>query len=83
MSWTYCRIKDKDLVGRFQGIGKAEIYVDGDWIHDQNIISDRIVGYDVTEPSGSPYRMGSTEVMGYLEEISEEKAMKLIEDQSN
>ncbi len=80
VKWIYCKIKDKDLVGRYKGIGKAEIYVDGNWITDQKIISDRLVGYDETEPAGSPYKMGSTEVMGYLEEISEEEAMKLIKE---
>lgn len=65
-------------------IGKKEddsffLFSDGGWIPDGgNVIMDHLMGYDPSEPEGSPYRIGSLSIMDEIEEISSEQAMKLI-----
>ncbi len=39
---------------------------------------DRLMGYDPTEPPGSPYAMMNSSVMDEIEEISEEKAKEFL-----
>jgi len=55
------------------------IFKDGNWEPDTtNMIWDRLMGYDPTEDSDSPYAMGNSSIMEEIEEISCEKAMELI-----
>ena len=42
----------------------------------ENVILDRLVGYDSFEPPGSPYGIGCMSVMDEIEKISEEEALK-------
>ena len=65
------------LVGK-QEEGRYYIFRDGTWEHDTgSIIMDRMVGYDASEPPGSPYGMGSGSIMFEMDEISYERAMEL------
>ncbi|MBQ9891512.1 MAG: hypothetical protein IJM39_08895 [Firmicutes bacterium] len=71
-------------------VGKREIYSDrhsdnwlfknGKWVPDTGfVIMDHLIGYDSSEPEDSPYRIGSTDVLMEMDEISEEEAMRLTE----
>ena len=65
------------LVGK-QEDGRYYIFRNGQWDPDnESIIMDRLVGYDSSEPPGSPYGFGSGSVMDEMDEISYEKAMTL------
>ena len=55
------------------------IYKDGKWEPDKDTtIMDRLMGYDPTEPLGSPYAMMNSSIMDEIEEISEEKAKEFL-----
>ncbi len=55
------------------------IYKDGKWKPDKDsMIMDRLMGYDPTEPPGSPYAMMDSSIMDEIEEISEEKAKEFL-----
>ena len=64
-------------------VGKKEnrryfLFRNGDWNPDtENMIMDRLVGYDPFEPPGSPYGFGNGSVMDEMVEISSEKAAEL------
>ncbi len=58
--------------------GKYFLFRDGAWEPDRNNrILDRLIGYDPSEPSDSPYWCGCTSIMDEIEEISVEKAAEL------
>ncbi len=79
MEWTYCKIVDKNLIGRYKDMTETEIFVNGRWIFDKDsLINDRRVGYDEFEPEGSPYKIGNTEMLSNIEKITQEEAMQLI-----
>ena len=42
---------------------------------------DYLVGFDSTEPIGSPYRFGCTSMLMEIEEISEKKAVSIMNQQ--
>ena len=51
------------------------------WVEDtKSIINDALMGYDPSEPEGSPYGIGSTSVMDEIKHISYEIAMQIIGD---
>ena len=80
MKYTYYHIKSLDLFAKSSSITDNYIYMDGEWIKDDDfIVSDRLVGFDPSEPKDSPYRMGNTDIMSDLEEISEEEFKERIE----
>ena len=64
-------------------VGKCEegidyIFKNGEWYLDnENIIFDRLIGYDPTEPPGSPYAYGNGSVLAEMTKIPFEKAYKL------
>lgn len=65
------------LVGKEEE-GRYYIFRDGQWEPDTgSIIMDRLVGYDASEPPGSPYGIGSGSMMAEMDEISYERAMEL------
>ena len=45
-----------------------------------NVLMDRVTGYDPSEGKGSSYGIGSTEVMSLVKEITEDQARKLINE---
>lgn len=69
----YYRIHDKNLIGRQDGMFDCYIYnIKIGWEPDnEKILMDRIIGYDED-------RIGSSDVMSMIEEITEEEANKLI-----
>ena len=74
---TYYLIWDS-VVGK-QEEGRYYIFRNGQWEPDtDSIIRDRLVGYDPSEPPGSPYGFGNGSVMAEMDEISYDEALKLI-----
>ena len=77
---TYYLIRNRTL-------GKREnnnfyLFKDGSWAPDtKNTIMDRLIGFDPSEPEDSPYRTGNMSIMDEIETISEEQALKLIDEQ--
>lgn len=79
MSVTYYRIKDLNLIGKMQDNIPYIYLTEQGWAADtDNILMDRLMGYDETEPKGSPYAIGNTSIMELVEEISEDEAERSI-----
>ena len=58
------------------------LFREGKWVDDaDHVIMDHLMGYDPTEPEGSPYRFGSTSVLMEMDEIPYEEAARLINQQ--
>ena len=58
------------------------IYYDYEWHKDtKNIVYDKLIGYDPSEPSDSPYAVGSRSVMDEIKQISYEEAMETLAEQ--
>ena len=75
----YYYIKRKKLYARGENLFDNYIYKDGKWIKDtKNIVSDRLLGYDPSEPPDSPYGFGNTDMMDDIEEITEEEFKRRI-----
>ena len=68
-------------------VGKAEgdncfIRRQGRWVEDSEyMIMDRLMGYDPSEPTGSPYGIGNSDIVDEIEEITFEMAVKYIGEQ--
>ena len=79
MSVTYYRIKDLDMLGKEEDY-VPYLYKPGKgWVVDNdNVLMDRIMGYDDSEPANSPYKIGNSSSMDLVEEISEKSAEKFI-----
>lgn len=79
MSVTYYRIKDLNLLGKEEDY-IPYLYKPGKgWVVDNdNVLMDRIMGYDDSEPANSPYKIGNSSTMDLVEEISEKSAEKFI-----
>ena len=59
--------------------GKYYLYENSKWVEDRySVIRDHLIGYDPYEDFDSPYKIGSTDVMREMKEISEEEARKFI-----
>lgn len=62
---------------------------DGDWLYQNGVwekdtnweISDRLIGFDASEPEDSPYRIGCSSVMDEICEITKEEAEAIIRSQ--
>ena len=58
------------------------IYYDFEWHKDtENIVNDKLIGYNPSEPGDSPYAIGNTSVMDEIEKISYEEAMETLAEQ--
>lgn len=79
MSVTYYRIKDLGILGKEEDY-IPYLYKPGNgWVVDNdNVLMDRIMGYDDSEPANSPYKIGNSSTMDLVEEISEKSAEKFI-----
>ncbi len=78
---TFYLLKDTGLIAK--GIGYSYwFYYNNKWEEDtESIVSDKLNGFDSSEPEDSPYAFGSTSVMDEIKEISYEEAMNLLADQ--
>ncbi len=81
MNVTYYYIKDLNIVGKEVDY-EYYLYQPGKgWTDDNdNLLMDRLMGYDESEPADSPYKIGNTSIMNLVKEIREEEANKIIED---
>lgn len=81
MNTVYYRIKDLKMVGKEEDY-VPYLYKPGKgWIVDHdNILMDRIMGYDEAELPGSPYKIGNNSMMDLVEQISEKEAEKIISE---
>ena len=67
-------------------LGKKEhgnyfLYKEGEWQPDTECaILDRLLGYDPSEPPGSPYGIGNTSIMGEIEEITYKRAKEYMDE---
>lgn len=79
MSVTYYRINDLDLLGKEEDY-VPYLYKPGKgWVVDNdNVLMDRIMGFDESEPAKSPYKTGNTSIMELVEEISQKEAENII-----
>ena len=74
------------VYGKYLGKGvKGEktlayyLYKDGEWVKDTGfVISDLLHGFDPSEPAGSSYGYGSTDIMREVKTISAEEAQERI-----
>ena len=80
----YYLIRERILAKREQSgkIYEDYIFKNGEWVVDErNLIMNHLDGFDPTEPEDSPYRYCSTSVMMEMDEISEEEAYKIMNQQ--
>ena len=81
---TYYLICDKQI-GKREGDMKEHsdfLLEGGKWVPDEDsVIMDRLVGFDPTEPEGSPFRTVSSDMLEEIKEIDPEEAVKLINKQ--
>ena len=74
---NYYLIRER-VVGKKED-GRYYLYREGKWIPDtESVIMDRLMGYDASEPPGSPYAMGNLSIMDEIEDITYEEAMERI-----
>ena len=77
---TYYLIRET-LLGKRDQAGD-HLYGEGAWKPDvRNVIRDHLIGYDPYEPDDSPYKTGNLSIMDEIEEITEQEAVKLINEQ--
>lgn len=80
----YYDLKDLKKIGKSETDHHAKtrssyIYEDKEWVYDADgLITERLLGIDDTEETGSPYRFGNSEMLNSIEEIKEEDLAKLI-----
>lgn len=71
-----CRLGKKENVAFY-------LFIDAEWVWDEkNVIMDHLMGYDPSEPADSPYAIGNTSIIDEIEEISFDKAVRVINDQT-
>jgi hypothetical protein len=80
----YYKIHDKNLVGKIEE-NVCYIYdKDKGWIVDENnVLMDRLMGFDESEPPGSPYGFGNTDMLCRIDQITKDEAMRLIAQARN
>ena len=79
---TYYLI-DNTHLGKHED-GNYYIYKGASWTPDtKHTITDHLIGYDPTEPEGSPYAIGNTSIMDTIKTISEAQAIQFINQNTN
>lgn len=79
MSVTYYHIKDLKMLGKEEDYVPYLYHPNKGWFVDNdNILMDRIMGFDNPEPAASPYKIGNSSILDLVEEFSEEEAEKFI-----
>ena len=75
----YYLIRERRL-GKAQGDGYF-LYDNGEWIADErNVIRDHLMGYDPNDDT--PFGFGSLSIMDEIEEITEEEALRIMNQQN-
>jgi hypothetical protein len=82
MDVTYYYIKDLNSLGKIEEHIPFLYETEKGWVlDDRHILMDRIMGYDESEPSDFPYKIGNLYIMDFLKEISAEEAENFIKSQ--
>ena len=72
------------MFAKGDGLSQNNILRNGEWVIDNdNIVSDRLMGYDPYEDDDSPYKTGNFTIMDQIEEISEEEFLKRTQNDNN
>ena len=86
MATTIYYLIDKKILGKREGERlhmRSYLFIEGKWEPDRkSVIMDHLMGYDSSEPEGSPYAFGSLDAMDGIEEISEKRAKALMHEQA-
>ena len=79
---NYYEDRDRGILAKGSGLHYwIYDFVKREWVFDtKNKISDAIMGYDPSEPEGSPYGIGNTSIMDELKPIDYGTAMEIISD---
>ena len=76
MKIQYYYLRDIRCFAKGDGFNNC-IYINGEWQPDrQNLVSDRLMGFDPFEDEDSPYRIGNVSVMQEIETISEQEFLE-------
>ena len=78
---TYYLIRNRTLGKREDG--SYYLFKDGHWEPDtKNTIMDLLIGFDPSEPEGSPYRTGNLDIMDEIKELTLNEAKQAQSDQT-
>nr|DAZ03603.1 MAG TPA: BssS protein family protein [Caudoviricetes sp.] len=81
METVYYHILDLDIVGKEEGFVPYLYDKEKGWQPDKdNVLMDRVTGYDTSESKDSSYGIGNTDIMSLALEITEDQARKLINE---
>lgn len=77
----YYYIRDLNCFAKDDGINYF-IFQNGDWQLDlNNLVSDRLMGYDPYEDADSPYIIGNLSIMKQIEAITEQEFYKRLQQE--
>lgn len=86
MATTIYYLIDNKTLGKREGEHphlRSYLFIEGRWEPDRkSVIMDHLMGYDSSEPKGSPYAFGSLDAMDGIEAISEKRAKALMHEQA-
>lgn len=81
METVYYHIWDLDIIGKEENFVPYLYDKEKGWIPDKdNVLMDRVTGYDPSESKESSYGIGNTDIMSLAQEITEEQARRLINE---
>ena len=79
---TYYLILNRQLGKREDG--QYCLFEGGNWVPDSKCtIMDRLMGFDPNESMGSPYGIGSMDIMDTIDVITEQQAREFINNSGN
>lgn len=84
MDTVYYHILDLNIVGKEEEFVPYLYKKEKGWVVDnQNILMDRIMGYDVSELDDSPYMIGNSDLMERVKTITQDEAEMIIKQMDN
>lgn len=79
MATTYYHIMDLNRIGKSEDHTPYIYDLKKGWVEDSaNVLMDRIMGYDETEPDDSPYKIGNSSIMDCVKQISEDEMKSIL-----
>ena len=68
----------ESIAGKYEG-GRYYIHDQGRWVpDDRSMIFERLIGFDRSEPSDSPYAVGNPDIIDEIRKISYEELVRFI-----
>ena len=75
MDYKFYLVLEKRLFCQFDN--RTYEYVEGKWIDaDGKEVKDRLMGYDPSEPSDSPYVIGNADIMAEIKKVTQEQVIE-------